>query len=97
MPINYQEQADLMKDPTFQGRVKVAGLRYASYISDEAPSVPAHNTRVRWAQSMFQAPDQQAYQITPVVVMDPAVQDAGANVTDVALQSATENAINKII
>ena len=97
MAITYQESADLMKDAVFLGRVKVAGLHYAAYISDEASSVPAHNTRVRWAQSMFQAPDDITYRLTPVVVMDAAVQDAGANVTDAQLQSATENAINKII
>lgn len=97
MAISYQDSADLMKDAVFQGRVKVAALRYATSIVIEQPDVPAHNTRVRWAQSMFQNPDQVTYQVTPIVVMDGAVQDAGASITDAALQTATEYAINKII
>jgi hypothetical protein len=40
-------------------------------------------------------PDTVAMQLQPVVVMDTAVQDAGASITDAALQVVVETAVNK--
>jgi hypothetical protein len=97
MTITYDESADLMRDVTFQGRVKVACLKFASFISNEAPTVPAHTTRLKWAQQTFVSPDAVASQVTPSTVMDPAVQDTGDAITDTALQSAVENAVNKML
>ena len=95
--MDYTESATLMQDMAFRGRVKVALLKYADYIMNEAPNVMAHNSRYKWATSAFQQPDITAQQIQPVVVMDGAVQAAGAEVTDVQLQSAVEGVVNKII
>ena len=95
--LNYEDSDALMQDLTFIGRVKVGCLTYANYITGEAPTVPAHSTRIKWAQATFNSPDGVARQLTPIVVMDAAVQQDGADITDAALQSAVENAVNKTI
>jgi len=97
MALTYEESATLMQDGVFIGRVKVGCITFARYIMDEAPTVPAHSTRIKWAQSTLASPDASAQQITPTVVMDGAVQADGAAVTDEALQGAVESAVNKLI
>ena len=97
MALTYEQSSALMKDLTFVGRVKVACLKYADYISGEPNDVPAHVTRSKWAQQTFTMPDASATQVTPMVVMDPAVQQDGAEISDAALQSAVEGAINKMM
>jgi hypothetical protein len=86
-----------MRDPDFQGRVKVACLKYADSIMIEAANTPGHTSRLRWAQQTFQSPDQVAQQLQPPTVMDPAVQTAGAAITDAPLQAAVEGVVNKIV
>ena len=95
--MTYEESAALMTDITFRGRIKVACLKFASSIMIEATSVPAHNTRLRWAQQTYQQPDQVAQTTQPPTVMDPAVQSAGAEITDLALQGAVEGVVNKVL
>ena len=95
--LSYDQSAQLMTDLTFKGRVKTACLRYADSIMDEASTVTAHNTRMRWAANCFQNPDMVAGQIQPLTVQDPAVQAAGSGITDNALQAAVEGAINKMM
>ena len=95
--LSYEESQALMSDITFRGRVKVACLKYASYIMDEAGTVPAHNTRMKWAAKTFQMPDSVAGEVQPPTVMDAAVQEKGAAITDLALQSAVEGVVNKIM
>lgn len=95
--MTYAESALLMTNLDFKGRVKVAALKYADSILIEATSVPAHNTRERWAMNTFQQPDMVAGQLQPPVVMDPAVQLAGAEIADAALQAAVEGTVNKIL
>lgn|SRR5262245_57399033 len=97
MPLTYQDSAALMLDADFRGRIKVSCLKYADYILMEAATIPAHNTRVRWANNTFQNPESAAMQVQPPTVMDAAVQDAGAAITDAALQSAVENVVNKML
>ena len=97
MALTYAESAALMGDASFRDRVKVSCLHYADYISGEGASVPAHNTRYKWAQATFINPDAAAGQVTPTVVMDAAVQDQGAAIDDAGLQAATETAINKMM
>lgn len=98
MALTYQETADLMKDEVFRGRVSVACVNYARYITDEAASTAAHNTRYRWATQTMQSPEIAVNQVIPTVVTDAAVQDAGgAAITDAALQSAVETAVNKLL
>jgi hypothetical protein len=101
--LTYEESAELMKNMIFVGRVKVACLTYARYIMDEGANTPAHSTRIRWAQQTLNMPDATAGQVTPTVVMDSAVQaaaidtDGDSTIDDAGLQSATENAVNKIL
>ena len=98
MAMTYEQTADLMKDAVFRGRVSVACVNFARYITDEASSTPAHSTRIRWAQQTLQAPETAVNQVIPTVVTDSAVQDAGgATITDQALQSAVETAVNKLL
>jgi hypothetical protein len=97
MALTYEQSSSLMNDAVFRGRVKVACLTYATYISGEAADVPAHATRIKWAQQTMANPEVATTQVTPTVVMDPAVQADGAAITDPNLQSATENAVNKMI
>lgn len=97
MAITYEESGTLMADMAFRNRVKVACLKYADFITLEPANTPAHATRVRWAQATQINPDGAAGAVTPVVVMDPVVQDKGAAVTDAELQSATEASVNKVI
>ncbi|HZF24038.1 MAG TPA: hypothetical protein VE030_11310 [Burkholderiales bacterium] len=97
MALTYDQSNTLMQDAAFRGRVKVACLKYADSILNEAPTVPAHNTRYRWAQQCDQQPDQTALTITPPTVMDPAVQQDGSNITDTALQGSVETVINKLL
>jgi hypothetical protein len=95
--MTYDESAALMIDLEFRGRIKVSALRYADSIMIEATTVPAHNTRVRWAQGAMQQPDQTAMQLQPPVVMDSAIQTAGKSITDAALQGAVEAVVNKLL
>ena len=71
--------------------------QYADSISIEANTVPAHNTRMRWAQNCFTQPDMVAGQLQPPVCMDAAVQAAGAEIEDAALQGAVETVVNKML
>ena len=97
MALTYEQSAELMKDVIFIGRIKVACLTYANYIFGEAPTVPAHSSRIKWAQQTFAMPDTSAQQVTPATVMDAAVQEDGSAIADAALQSAVENTINKML
>jgi hypothetical protein len=95
--MTYQESSELMVNGEFRGRCKVAVLKYADSIMIEASSVPAHQTRQKWAVQTMQSPDMVASQIQPPTVMDPAVQQDGAAVTDAALQGAVESVVNKLM
>jgi hypothetical protein len=79
-------------------------MRFADSIFIEPTSTPAHNTRVRWAGDTFRMPDQTALSLQPGVVMDPAVQSAGIDlttgdsmITDAALGGAVQAVVNKIL
>ena len=103
MAITYEESATLMNDTEFRGRVKVSALKIADSIMLEPITEPAHNTRLRWATSTFQNPEQSAMTLHPPTVMDPAVQDAGLDengkslVSDEALKGAVQASLNKML
>jgi len=97
MALSYDQSQTLMRDPSFIGRVKVACLKYASFIIDEAPSVAAHNTRYRWAQNTLVDADAVAMKATPAVVMDAQVQTDGSAITDANLQTSVETTLNKML
>ena len=95
--ITYEESAALMTDIAFRGKVKVACLKFADYILNEPVATPAHNTRIKWAQSVQAQPDMTAMTVQPPTVMDAAVQTAGAAIADVDLQSAVETTVNRLL
>lgn len=97
MALDYAATAQLMQDLAFRDRVKVACLKFANYILIEVVTTPGHSSRLRWAQNTVMTPDQAAVQVMPTLVMDPQVQADGAAITDVALQTATEASINKLL
>lgn len=97
MALDYLATNALMSDQEFLGRSRIACLHYASYISGEAQNVPAHATRMRWAQQTIANPDTSVAQIMTTLVMDDKVQAAGAAITDADLQSAVESSVNKYI
>jgi hypothetical protein len=95
--LSYDQSAQLMTDMTFRGRVKVACLKYADSILNEASNMPAHNTRMKWAASCYVNPDMVAGQVQAPTVMDPAVQSAGSGIDDTSLQAAVEGVINQLM
>lgn len=95
--MTYEESAALMSDLPFRGRVKVAALKYSTYIFAESVDTPAHSARYRWAQSMGQQPDMVAAGLQPLVVMDGQVQADGAEITDALLQTSVEAVVNKLL
>lgn len=97
MAIDYKTSSDLMHDEAFLGRTRIACLTYAAYISDEAITVPAHTTRLKWAQGVFRDSENAVNEIMPIMIMDDKVQSAGAAITDADLQSALETSVNKTI
>jgi hypothetical protein len=98
-----EETSTLMSNIIFRGRIKVEALRYADSILLEPASTAAHNTRVKWSNATFQAPDQAAQTLQPLVTMDPAVQGAAVDpdgdsaISDAALGGAVQAAVNKIL
>jgi len=97
MALTYDQSAALMQDSNFRGRVKVSCLKFADSIANEAGSVPAHNSRYRWAQNTFMQPDMVAQQVQPPTVMDAAVQAQGSAIPDDQLQASVEAVVNKMI
>lgn len=95
--MTYEETNSLTKDAVFRGRVSVACCHYASYITGEPASTPAHSTRYKWAQQTLVQPEIAVNQVISTVVDDTAVQADGAAITDAALQSAVETAVQKLI
>lgn len=97
MAMTNEESAALMTDPAFRGRVKVACLKYADTIMIDAEAAAGRTAQLRWAAQTFQQPDITAQQVQPPTVMDAAVQQAGAAITDTALQGAVESVVNKML
>ena len=95
--MTYEETNALARDMVFRGRVSVACCHFASYITDEPANTPAHSTRYKWSQSTLLNPEIAVGQCIATVVNDGAVQAAGSNITDEALQGAVETAINKLL
>ena len=97
MAIDYKTSSDLMHDEAFLGRTRIACLTYAAYIADEAITVPAHTTRLKWAQATFRDSENAVNEIMSILIMDAKVKQFGAAITDADLQSALETSVNKTI
>ena len=96
MALSDKELAALMANQEFIGRVKVCALRYGDSITIQPVPASSHTNLLRYAADTFQNPDVMTQKLVPLVVMDSAVQDAGANITDDALQGAVEATVNKL-
>ncbi len=97
MALDYAASAALMANQAFRDKVKIACLKYADYILNEGPGVQGHWSRLRWAQMAFGGPDNAVMQIMPLLIMDGQVQLDADQITDTALQTAVETAINKML
>ena len=94
--MTYEESAALMTDIPFRGRIKVASIKFVTYVFNEASSAQGHAARYRWGQTFITNPDFVSSQIQPMVVMDVQVQADGAEISDANLQTAVEAVINKV-
>jgi hypothetical protein len=97
MALTYEQSAQLMADLDFRNRIMVACLKFAEYIANESPAVPAHNTRLRWASGCMASPQMIAAQTQPTTVMQEQVQEQGAEISDADLQVAVETSVNQLI
>jgi hypothetical protein len=97
MALTYEESAALMNDTDFRSRIMVACLKFADYILAEQNSVPAHNTRLRWASACVASPQMTAVQVQPTTVMQDSVQEQGAEISDADLQIAVETSVNQML
>ena len=89
------EQAALAKDPEFRDRIKICLLHFSDYIVGEATTTPAHNTRLKFSNDVYQDSDTVAMKLQPSVVMDAKVQEQGAEISDADLQTSVEATVNK--
>ena len=89
------ESSELMQDIPLRNRIKVSALRYADVLLIQPIGTEAINTKRNWAQNTQRQPDQVAASLQPQVVMDQAVQTAGAAISDEALQVAVETTVNR--
>jgi len=96
MALTDAQSAALMADTEFTGRVKVSAIRYADTLTIQAVPASSHIRLLAYAAETFQSPAAMAQKLVPLVVMDAAVQDAGAMITDEALQGAVESTVNKL-
>lgn len=98
MAMSYQATFELTTDPVFRGRVSTACVHYANFITDEPSNTMAHSTRFRWAQQTLVGPEASVNRVIATVCNDAAVQEApGAAITDAALQTTVETAVNKLL
>lgn len=90
MAMSQTDTANLINDPIFRGRVKVAALQYAQYLQLQ-PSLNA--SKANWIQRTMTQPDQIAQTLVAAVVISPNVQNAGgSSVSDPDLLAATQYA-----
>jgi hypothetical protein len=90
-----EESSALMSDVPFRNRIKVSSVKYSDTLLNKPVDTIGINVMRSTAKTIQQGPDTYAQQIQPQVVMDPAVQTAGAAITDAALQVTVETVINR--
>lgn len=91
--MTFEESAKLITDITFRGRIQVAVITFAKFVSAQPKDTPAYNTQRRWADNALQNSVSVAGALQPSVVMDVAVQTDGADIEDQALQAAVETVV----
>ncbi|PWT72781.1 MAG: hypothetical protein C5B60_09175 [Chloroflexi bacterium] len=94
MALSLAESAALMIDSDFRGRVKVAALKYATYMFMQGGNSVS---RTAWAQRTMQQPDQAAAALVGPVVMNVNVQTLGPNIDDNNLGAAVQYTADMMI
>lgn len=94
MALNLEESANLINDSAFRGRVKVAALLYAQYLTLHPGN---SNSMMNWVFQTLKSPDASTAMLVPSVVINPNVQSAGKDVTDADLQSAVQTVANSLM
>lgn len=84
MALSLAESATLINDLDFRGRVKVAALKYATYLFTQG----GDQNKMPWAQRTLQQPDAAAQTLVPPTVMNVNVQTLGADINDQNLEAA---------
>jgi len=102
MALSYDQTSALMKDLQFQGKIKVAAVKYSDAIGIiDNQSVASRVNLVKWSFRCAQQPDMVANELQPYVVWDPKIQAADIDenghslVSDADLQTAVETTVNK--
>ena len=104
MPIDYDQAGALQTNLPFGLRCKVALVKFANYIANEAPSVAQHNARLRFAGRVYDSAGPIARQIQVLVVAEQGIIDADIDATDgdstaddATVQTAVETVANRLI
>lgn len=87
--MTYAESAALMNDTVFRGRVKVALLNYAQYLSLQLATASS-NAKMVFIQQTIRNLEVMTQTVVPPTVMNPNVQQDGADISDANLQAAVQ-------
>lgn len=89
----YLEIYALKTDQEFRNRVGMALVNYATYLLGQPPDRPWHEQEVAWARRASSNTEDQIYRVMGFVLGDAQVQaDLGA-ISDPALQTVVEVAV----
>jgi hypothetical protein len=94
-----EEIGQLMSDPDLRLRIKACIQKLVYKLQNETPPPMPGRAVQDWARtaSMGQGADMAAINLQPGVVMHPAVQERGKDVTDDNLQFAVEETVKRLI
>ena len=89
----YLEIYALKTDQEFRNRVGMSLVNYATYLLGQPPDRPWHEQEVAWARRASSNTEDQIYRVMGFVLGDAAVQADLGDITDTALQSVVETAV----
>lgn len=89
----YLEIYALKSDKEFRDRVGMSLINYATYLLGQPADRPWHEQEVNWARKASYNTDDQIYRIMGFVLGDAQVQADLGDITDAALQTVVEVAV----
>lgn len=89
--LSLEQSSQLMNNPAFRGRVKIAAMKFALLILQGAGQSQA---RLKWAQNTIGNPELSGANAMGVVTVQSQVQTAGSEITDEQLDAATVGGIS---
>lgn len=92
MAISYEVLAS--RTGIMQGRIKIAVMKYAVYIYNEAGNTANHTNRLNWANDALNSPDSMSGRCLAFVLGNQDFIDADVGLSDSALQGIVEGVIN---